>query len=164
MTTALGMHATPPIWTPDEQKRWPHFTPTELACKCPREFPHFCKGEYFHDPEWLDAIERYRAIIGGPVRFNSAHRCKKRNKHINGASRSQHLQMAGDIPIGAQDRAVMARAALEAGFRGIGFGRTFLHVDMGPKRAWNYRSDAKALWVTAFGFDPVARFKKTGEL
>ena len=36
--------------------RWPHFTPVELACKCHKH----CKGEYFHDPRFLDALESVR--------------------------------------------------------------------------------------------------------
>jgi hypothetical protein len=38
--------------------RWPHFTPEELAWPCRKH----CKGECFHDPRFLDALE---AIRGG---------------------------------------------------------------------------------------------------
>lgn len=162
MQTALGYHYIAPDWTPAEQAKWHNFTPDELACKCATSPPHFCKGEYWHSPAFLDAMQRLRDDIGLPLRFTSARRCKGRNKAVGGASLSQHLIIAADISLVGHDRVRLARAALKAGFRGIGFGRTFLHVDMGPKRAWNYQVLAAGAWRKAFGYDPVARFKATG--
>jgi zinc D-Ala-D-Ala carboxypeptidase len=130
--------------------RWPHFTPQELACDCNRH----CKGEYFHDPAFLDALEALRAAVG-PIKINSARRCKGHNKAVGGARSSMHMRsLAADISLTGHDRKALAIAARKAGFRGIGYGRTFLHVDLGARRAWTYPG-AMPAWVKAFGYNPV---------
>jgi zinc D-Ala-D-Ala carboxypeptidase len=130
--------------------RWPHFSATELACNCRR----YCQGEYYHDPAFLDALEAMRAILG-PLKINSAHRCKGHNAAVGGARASMHMRaIAADIAIGSHDRKALAQAAVKAGFRGIGYGRTFLHVDLGTRRAWTYPG-AMPAWVKALGHNPV---------
>lgn len=153
---APGFHASwadvdPAGW------RWPHFTPKELACKCGGRF---CRGEYFHDEEFLDGLEATRALVG-PLRLTSARRCERHNAKVGGASRSQHkLRIAADIDLDGHNPVALARAALKAGFTGIGFGNGFLHVDQRDGRvAWNYSANAVAFWKRAFGFDPVAKLK-----
>lgn len=155
---ARGLHAS---WAEvdDALWRWPHFTARELACKCRKH----CRGEYFHDPDFMDGLERLRAAAGRPLVITSGRRCDKHNTAVGGASRSQHkLRIAADIGLAGHDLAALARAALKAGFTGIGFGRTFLHVDQRTENrvGWNYASNAKAVWLKAFGFDPVAKLKQ----
>jgi zinc D-Ala-D-Ala carboxypeptidase len=131
--------------------RWPHFTAQELACECHRH----CKGEYYHSPAFLDALEAMRAIIG-PLTINSARRCKGHNRAVGGVANSMHTRtIAADIAIGTYDRKALANAAVKAGFRGIGYGRTFMHVDLGVRRVWTYPGALPA-WVRAFGYNPVA--------
>lgn len=135
--------------------RWPHFKPTALACKCRRH----CRGEYWHDPDFLDALERLRAQAG-PVRINSGRRCRRHNAAVGGATRSLHtLGVAADVSLKGHDRAKLARAAVRAGFTGLGFGRAFLHVDLGPARRWTYPG-APPAWIAALGFDPVKGFAR----
>lgn len=130
--------------------RWPHFSARELSCDCKRH----CHGEYYHDPAFLDALEAMRAIVG-PLKINSARRCNGHNKAVGGARGSMHIRtLAADIAIGSHDRKALALAAKKAGFRGIGYGRTFLHVDLGMRRAWTYPG-AMPAWVKAFGYNPV---------
>jgi zinc D-Ala-D-Ala carboxypeptidase len=132
--------------------RWPHFTPEELACDCKRH----CQGEYYHDETFLDALEALREIVG-PLRINSAHRCKGHNKAVGGATCSLHMRkIAADIALAGHDRKALAVAARKVGFRGIGYGRTFLHVDLGMRRAWTYPGALPA-WVRAFGYNPLTR-------
>ena len=157
-TIAPGLH---PSWAEVNTAgwRWPHFTAQELSCKCRGRH---CRGEYFHDPDFLDALERLRGAVDRPLKLNSGRRCEGHNRAEGGASRSQHaLRIAGDISLAGHDRTTLARLAVAAGFTGIGFGRTFLHVDMRreSRTAWNYSALAKAPWIQAFGFDPVARLK-----
>jgi zinc D-Ala-D-Ala carboxypeptidase len=129
---------------------WPHFSARELACDCHR----YCQGEYYHDPDFLDALEAMRAIVG-PLKINSARRCKGHNKAVGGARASMHMRaIAADIAIGTHDRKALAMAAVKAGFRGIGYGRTFLHVDLGVRRAWTYPG-AMPAWVRALGVNPI---------
>jgi zinc D-Ala-D-Ala carboxypeptidase len=130
--------------------RWPHFSARELSCDCNR----YCEGEYYHDPAFLDALEAMRAIVG-PLKINSGHRCRRHNKAVGGARASMHVRaMAVDISLAGHDRKILALAARKAGFRGIGYGRTFLHVDLGARRAWTYPG-AMPAWVRAFGYNPV---------
>jgi zinc D-Ala-D-Ala carboxypeptidase len=130
--------------------RWPHFSARELACDCHRH----CHGEYYHDPAFLDALEALRAMVG-PIKINSARRCKGHNAAVGGARASMHMRkIAADIAIGTHSRKALATAALKAGFRGIGYGRTFLHVDLGIRRAWTYPG-AMPAWVRALGYNPV---------
>ena len=130
--------------------RWPHFSARELSCDCRRH----CAGEYYHDPAFLDALEAMRALVG-PLTINSARRCKGHNIAIGGARASMHTRtLAADISLSERDRMQMALAARKAGFRGIGYGRTFLHVDLGVRRAWTYPG-AMPAWVRALGFNPV---------
>lgn len=139
--------------------RWPHFTPKELSCRCGGKF---CRGEYFHDAVFLDNLETLRTDLRRPLRLTSARRCKRHNAAGGGASRSQHmLRIAADIELDGHDPVALARAAVEAGFSGIGFGAGFLHVDQRDGRtAWKYSAGAVAFWKRAFGFDPDVRLKE----
>ena len=86
--------------------RWPHFSPQELACKCGRH----CRGEYFHDEDFLDNLEALRAEVMQPLQITSARRCKAHNRAVGGASRSQHLlRIAVDISLVGHIRTVLAR-------------------------------------------------------
>ena len=130
--------------------RWPHFSARELSCDCNRH----CDGEYYHDPAFLDALEAMRAIVG-PLKINSARRCQGHNRAIGGARASLHMRtLAADISLIGHRRQDVARAAIKAGFRGIGYGRTFLHVDLGAQRAWTYVG-AMPAWVASLGYNPV---------
>ena len=123
--------------------RWPHFSPRELACQCPARG---CRGEYWHDPAFLDGLETLRARVGAPLKINSGHRCAVRNHLVGGAPRSRHRRMAVDIALGGHDRQALLEAAMACGFTGIGRGRTFLHLDRRPIAAsWTY-TGAEAAW------------------
>jgi hypothetical protein len=149
--------------------RWPHFTAHELACKCAKH----CGGEYWHEPAFLDGLEALRAQMG-PLRVNSGHRCALHNAAIGGAPLSQHKAIAADISLSGHDPVDLAVGAVAVGFKGIGFGRTFLHVDArvrppGWKRPWRvpnafHYPGAKAAWIKLFGFDPAVKFVTTGSL
>jgi zinc D-Ala-D-Ala carboxypeptidase len=127
---AMALFTSPPsatrlIW------RWPHFTPKELACTCRKH----CKGEYFHDPRFLDALEAMRKEIG-PLTIRSAHRSRGHNAAVGGVANFHHAKaIAADIAVTAKTRARMLQAAVNAGFTGLGYGRSFLHVDLGSVRA-----------------------------
>lgn len=157
VSIAPGFHASwadvdPAGW------RWPHFSPRELACKCGGKY---CRGEYYHDVEFLEALEAMRSDIGAPMTLTSGHRCEGHNAAVGGASRSQHmLAIAGDVSLMNHDPARLARAGVRAGFRGIGFGTSFLHLDMRQTRtAFHYPGGQRA-WTRRFGRDPVVSLKK----
>lgn len=116
--------------------RWPHFTPKELACRCGGRG---CRGAYWHDAEFLDALEALRAEVARPLRINSGHRCAIWNEAVGGAPRSQHRRLAVDIALKGHDRERLIAAAEKFGFTGIGIGPTFLHLDRRePPARWIY--------------------------
>lgn len=159
VSIAPGFHASwadvdPAGW------RWPHFSPRELACKCGGKY---CRGEYFHDADFLDGLEKVRALVAAPMTVTSGHRCERHNDsdQVGGASRSMHkIAVAADISLHGHDPASLARAAVRAGFRGIGFGTSFLHLDMRQHpTAFHYPGGQRA-WTARFGRDPVVSLKK----
>ena len=111
--------------------RWRHFSAAELSC-------NHC-GEYFHDEKTLDALQKVRETVARPVVVNSGHRCVTHNKAVGGAAASEHLKIAIDIKARGHDRQALLKACQDAGFQGIGFYKTFLHVDMGAARTWGDR-------------------------
>lgn len=140
MSLPDGIYAKAPIPTEYWKDRWPNFSPKEFAC------PH-C-GEYVHDTKFLDKLQALRFLVDKPFKINSGHRCKIHNERVGGAKASQHLNIAADISLNGHDRHDMANLADSLGFTGIGYGRTFLHVDLrdGPKKRWFY-PDSKASWA-----------------
>jgi zinc D-Ala-D-Ala carboxypeptidase len=121
---------------PTDDWRWPHFTARELACRC---HGRFCKGAYWHDPSFLDALEALRALIGTPLVITSAHRCRLWNAAVGGAPRSQHKRIAVDVALGGHTAAALADAAVTCGFTGIGLARNFIHLDRRAHPArWTY--------------------------
>ena len=126
--------------------RWPHFSVAELACRCAGRF---CDSEYYHDAEFLDALEVLREKVGRALIINSGHRCAQWNAAVGGAPRSMHKMLAVDISLIAHDRHALLSAARALGFNGIGMARTFLHLDRRAVPAnWFYKG-AHTLWQTS---------------
>ena len=124
--------------------RWPNFTARELACRCAD-----CGGEYWHDPVFLDALQRARTAFGAPFRVNSAHRCALHNARVGGAPLSMHKRIAADISVvgySVDPRRALLACCRAAGFRGFGYYGTFLHVDMGRARSWFMGQSGRSTW------------------
>jgi hypothetical protein len=116
--------------------RWPHFTPRELACRCQHRF---CASEYWHDADFLDALESLRAAVARPLVIRSGHRCAVWNVHVGGASRSMHRTIAVDIARMGHDLTAFLAAAGRLGFTGIGVAASFIHLDRRATPArWTY--------------------------
>lgn len=112
-----------------------HFDTAEFACKC-------C-GTAKVEPALIEKLETLRRLAGNlPLTVNSGYRCPRHNKAVGGSPNSQHtLGTAADIrpPTGitVDD---FAKLADEAGFTGIGRYKSFVHVDIRPRKArWDYR-------------------------
>ncbi len=114
---------------------WPNFTPAEIACKG--------TGELVIDFEAMDALQGFRLLVGVPFSPNSAYRSEAHNKKVGGAKNSQHRKgRAFDIPISKTlTREAIKAAAAKCGFQGIGDYNNFVHIDLGPKRYWDYRKN-----------------------
>ncbi len=121
-----------------QMQRWENFSHTEMSC------PH-C-GEYYHDPDFMDCLQKARQICARPFRINSAHRCSLYNAHIGGAPFSTHLRLAVDIDLHGHDRDNLYAVCCAVGFRGFGFYHTFLHIDKGRERHWYSNEKARKLW------------------
>ena len=144
----------------------PHFTLEELThsntgkAKGIKNTPN--EAELIRLENLANGLEKIRSAMGGPLKINSAFRNRATNSAVGGASKSRHLMGdAADIAIGTFDRKKLLQAAINAGFRGIGLGKTFLHVDLRPvKTVWPYQGGANSYWTAALGRDPVGAAKR----
>lgn len=124
----------------------PHFTDTELACRCG------C-GMIPAQP-LLDALEAARLIYGRPIHITSGARCETYNRDVGGSLKSAHITgLAVDLapPTGPDlmdlisvFHGVLAliRATRNPDCGGFGMGerngQRLIHFDVAAKRAWMY--------------------------
>ena len=103
---------------------WKDFTPAEVSCK-------HC-GEFYYDPQSMDAIQRLRDAWGKPIVITSAHRCDYHNRKVGGAALSKHLRIAFDCVCPRNNQEAFAKAAKLVGFTGIIKypARGFVHLDL----------------------------------
>ena len=106
-----------------------NFKEEEVRCPC-------CKVVGVTE-EAMSALQALRTLLRRPVRVNSAYRCPKHNEIVGGAPGSKHKEgTAFDISLNGLDRWELLRHSRKVGFKGFGFYKTFLHVDLGPSRTW----------------------------
>ncbi len=124
----------------------PHFTDTELACRC--------GCGMLPTQELLDALEAIRLIYGRPIHIASGARCEAHNQAVGGAAKSAHITgQAVDLspPVGADLMDLISvsigvltliRATREPDCGGFGMGerngQRLIHFDVAAKRAWMY--------------------------
>lgn len=83
--------------------------------------------------ELLERLQALRDALGRPVIINSGYRNREHNAAVGGSPDSYHLQgMAADIRVPGLTPQAIAKAARQAGFRGIILYSTFIHVDVRP--------------------------------
>lgn len=93
----------------------------------------------------LQKAAQAAGIISGPIYVNSGWRSVQYNTKIGGAKASQHLNgFAVDIVwdgfVAKSDKTNQFVAlAKKEGFRGIGLYNSFIHLDIGPERSWDFR-------------------------
>jgi uncharacterized protein YcbK (DUF882 family) len=110
--------------------RWEMFAREEVQCRCG------C-GKCEVVPEAMDTLTAARETEGTPFRILSAYRDPIHNAKVGGAPLSRHkFGDAFDIALSGHDRDQLREACRAAGFRGFGLYKTFLHVDLGPRREW----------------------------
>ena len=130
-----------------DEKRWPNFTLDEISC-------HHC-GEFYIDIPTMDALQKLRNLLGGPVTVECGHRCAKHNQEVGGATRSEHLQLAFDLALAPYARASLLALANDAGFTRFGLMLNGLHVDCHRIDAthahmWTYGPASRAAWHGLF--------------
>ena len=103
-----------------------------FACKC-------C-GVDKMDAEFVAKLKKFEAAWNKKLVVNSAYRCAKHNKAVGGKPNSKHLVgCAVDITVLPSDRFEFLNMAVDYGFKGIGIGQTFIHLDNRNKPAlWLY--------------------------
>lgn len=96
-------------------------------------------------PALVTAFILIRRGIGVPMKIQSGFRSDPHNARIGGSSTSFHRHgMAIDLcPVAAEDEVLLILMGMERLANGIGMGgvhlyrdKSFLHVDVGPKRTW----------------------------
>ncbi len=102
-----------------------HFKPSEFKCHCG------CEG---HDvkPELIEKLEKFRDIVGKPIKIISGYRCPDHNHKVGGAKSSQHMAgTAVDIKVDGMSVNELDSLAEKSGlWGGIGTYPRHLHVDI----------------------------------
>ena len=110
-----------------------NFSRSEFACSCG------CGSDNI-SLSLVDRLQMMRDIMGG-IRITSGVRCEAHNAKIGGVPSSAHVPAdlddgedevghAVDISVGSSGRRFKAIDALKAaGFKRIGIGRSFIHLD-----------------------------------
>jgi zinc D-Ala-D-Ala carboxypeptidase len=99
------------------------------------------------EPAFLNMLDAARTLAGIPFHINSGYRCVKHNadKQVGGSPTSSHLiGVAVDLRCElSSERFIILYALLDAGFKRIGIGGSFIHVDldlMKPQNViWKYQ-------------------------
>lgn len=103
-----------------------HFSEQELACR-------HC-GVNQTTGELIDALEDFRALVGGPVVVNCAYRCPEHNAAVGGVPDSQHVQgRAADVSVpGKSARDLYGLALQVPAIKGLGVAdhQDYLHLDV----------------------------------
>lgn len=102
-----------------------YFQDEEFLCKCG------CGGGIKKmDKEFLDMLNQARDIAGIGFILVSAYRCPAHNAAEGSTSTNHTRGQAADIYCdNSINRAKMVFALLDAGFRRLGIGKTFIHAD-----------------------------------
>jgi uncharacterized protein YcbK (DUF882 family) len=128
-----------------DERVGPHFLAKEFDCPCDN-----C-SHTFIDPRLPELLERFRQILGVPLVLHRGcgYRCEYYEQRLRDAGfetakkRSTHEDgKAADISTGKHSGRELEAAARKAGFRAVGVGHTFVHVDTRADRdrRWTYRT------------------------
>ncbi len=114
-----------------------HFSGSEFRCPC-------C-SRIFVALELVEALDRFRGIVEGPVIVGSGYRCPVHNLDQDGSPRSLHtLGLAADVIATRLSVTDLERLAYQEwfvrGVGGIGFYPGHVHLDVGRKREWDRRT------------------------
>jgi len=113
-----------------------HFTDKEFNCRC-------C-GKLNISANLVLKLDLARDLAETPFIITSGYRCQKHNKKVGGVKDSAHVKgLAVDIAVQNNiTRLSILRGLIIAGFRRIGIGSNFIHVDIDNSKAnnvWLYK-------------------------
>lgn len=116
-----------------------HFNLSEFSCPCCGISPDFDTVI-----EIAVLLECMRVELDKPIHINSALRCVAHNFNVGGVSDSQHLLgKAVDIYVDDISPTYLAVLAYRYGFRSIGIGNDFVHLDM---RHFGDKNNLDTIW------------------
>lgn len=102
-----------------------------------------CCGVNWIDPrlEWM--ISLIEDAVDHKLDVTSGYRCEKQNKKVGGSDTSSHLTgLAADISCKySRPRFMILGAALRIGFKRIGIGKNFIHLDIDRGK------DQRVIWT-----------------
>ena len=114
-----------------------YFSDEEIQCKCGCGFLKVV-------PTFFDKVNTVREIINHPLTVTSWCRCPNHNARVGGKSTSSHLKGLA-VDLHAFTNYIRYRILLavgSVGFRGVGVGEDFIHLDddpdKPPNRFWIY--------------------------
>jgi len=93
---------------------------------------------------FLLRLDQCRDLAGIPFKITSGYRTEEHNKKIKGVKDSSHTKgLAADILAStSQERYIIINAAIKVGFKRIGIGSTFIHLDTDTSKTqevmWDY--------------------------
>lgn len=93
----------------------------------------------------MDRLRKLSKLQGEKLRINSGYRSPAHNRKVGGVSNSSHLHHLA-VDIHAPDPVALAVLAYKVGFRRIGIGRTFIHVDTADHATSQHKKNP-AFWV-----------------
>ena len=116
-------------------QKYKHFDPSEFTCRCG------C-GRNGINPDFVSLLDFTREILGSPIVISSGYRCPEYDKAVGGKG-NHPTGLAADLAIPDNEyRFWLVKALLAAGFRRIGIGERFIHVDATrgrpSPRIWTY--------------------------
>ncbi|MFA5387205.1 MAG: D-Ala-D-Ala carboxypeptidase family metallohydrolase [Candidatus Paceibacterota bacterium] len=99
-----------------------HFALDEFKCRC-------C-GQVNMDEDFLSMLDDARTIAGKPFVISSGYRCPRHNAAVGSTSQNHTSGRAADIIVAyGPTRIKVLNGLIMAGFKRIGIGRQFIHVD-----------------------------------
>jgi uncharacterized protein YcbK (DUF882 family) len=113
-----------------------NFSSEEFECPC-------CQACAMNT-DFLAKLQELRSFVARPMNINSGFRCENHNRVIGGFDKSRHL--SGDaidcctVGWSSSDLYSLISKAQELGFKGIGIGKTYVHLDTrsGKAKMWVY--------------------------
>lgn len=102
-----------------------HFKPSEFASPDKRD------SGYMMSLDFVRKLDKLRDAVNRPLFITSGYRTPQHNEDIHGEENSAHLTgHAADIQtLTSPERYSLLECALRLGFRRIGIGSNFIHID-----------------------------------
>ena len=117
---------------------WPQFDQKQFASRG--------NGDCLMDAALMDMLAVVQSECG-KLTITSGYRDPVHNAKVGGAPMSLHkFGKAVDISLRGIEREQLLKSCERIGVTGFGFGQTFLHIDIGKARRWNYGPKSKEAW------------------